>query len=388
MKSFDVAIIGGGIIGVTAAYYLAKRGKSVVLLEQNQLAQGTTGNSFAWINASSKAAEGKYHHLNAQGLAGYNELAFEFGENALGLNPCGMLSIVPTADRSRYNELRAQWRLLTELKYPVAWVDSKDLPDLEPSINLDQDYEALLSFTELSLDAPLFVRFIASQFSALGGEILENCAAVSLDIDEDGGIRGLESINGPIPAQNVLLAAGPHIAEQLAQLTGFEGFASRFPLRQSEGLLLTTPDLSPRHLVRRVIYWEETSDLHVLPHFSGGLRIGADGTDGMIADHDNEKTRRAAAEILLQRVRERIIGFPNDISVDDCNISIGIRAVPEDGHSIADLLPGADNLYIIATHSGITLAPILGKLMAEFIDSGTRPEILSPFSLKRFPGFQ
>jgi len=388
MKSYDVAVVGGGVIGVTAAYYLAKRGKKVVLLEQSQLAQGTTGNSFAWINASSKAAEGKYYQLNAQGLSGYNELASEFGENALGLIPCGALSIVPRADHSRYNEVRERWRLLTELQYPVAWVSSKNLPDLEPSINLGQDHEALLNFTELSLDAPRFVRFIASQFSALGGTILKNCAASSLDLDDDGGIRGLESTNGPIAAQKVLLAAGPHIAEQLAQLTGFDGFATRFPVRQSAGLLLTTPDLSPRHLVRRVIYWEEALDLHVLPHFSGGLRIGADDTDGMIAEHDNEKTRRAASELLLQRVRERITGFPDDISVDECHINIGIRVVPEDGHSIADLLPGAANLYIVATHSGITLAPVLGKLMAEFIDSGSRPEALTPFSLKRFPGFQ
>ena len=385
--SYDVAVVGGGIIGVTTAFFLAKRGKKVVLLERNGLAQGATGNSFAWINASSKAVESDYHHLNAQGLAGYNELAQEFGEETLGLNPCGKLSIVPTADSTRHAALREKWRLLRELEYPVAWIDSKELPNLEPSIKFDREYEALLSLTELSLDAPRFVRFMAGRVYGLGGEILENTAALSLDMDESEGIRGLESTAGPIFARKVLLAAGPGSAEQLARLTGFAGFASRFPVRRSAGLLLTTPDLSPRRLGRRIIYWEENPDLHMLHHFSGGLRMGAEDTDGMIAEIDSEEIRRSAGERLLQRARDRTIGFPEDLNVDNCGIGVGYRPMPEDGRSIADVLPGAAGLFIIVTHSGVTLAPILGRLMAEFIDSGTRPETLSPFTLNRFPGF-
>ncbi len=387
MGSFDAAVVGGGIIGVTAAFFLARRGRKVVLLERNRLAHGTTGNSLAWINASSKAANRDYHHLNAQGLMGYNELASEFGEETLGLVPCGELSMAPTADHARRAALREQWRLLRELEYPVAWIESKNLPNLEPSIKFEREYEALLNFTELALDAPRFVRFIADRVAALGGDILENTEALALDMDDSGEIRGLDSTDGPIAARKVLLAAGPDSAEQLARLTGFDGFANRFPVRRSAGLLLTTPDLSPRRPLRRIVYWEEDPELHVLPHFFGGLRMGAGDTDGMIAEDDGEETRRAAGERLLRRARERIAGFPDDLSVDDCNISIGYRPMPEDGQSIADALPGADGLFVVATHSGITLAPVLDRLMAEFIDSGTRPETLSPFSLGRFPGF-
>ena len=387
MRSYDVAVIGGGIIGVTAALFLARRGKKVVVLEQNRLAQGTTGNSFAWINASSKAAYSDYHHLNAKGLAGYNELALEFGEAALGLDPCGKLSVVPTADHARHAALREQWALLREHDYPAAWIKSSELANLEPSLNSDREYEALFTYTEMSLDAPRFVRFIADQVSALGGEILEGTSALSLDMNDAGGIRGLESTNGPITTQKVLLAAGPDSAEQLTQLTGFQGFASRFPVQRSIGLLVTTPDMSPHRLSRRVIYWEEDPDLHVLPHYSGGLRMGADDTDGLVAENDGEEMRREAGERLLQRARDRTIGFPDDLSVDDCTIGVGYRPMPEDRQSIADALPGAEGLFVVATHSGVTLAPILGRLMADFIDSGTRPETLSPFSLKRFPGF-
>ena len=47
----------------------------------------------------------------------------------------------------------------------------------------------------------------------------------------------------------------------------------------------------------------------------------------------------------------------------------------------------AEGLFIIATHSGITLSPAVGKLMAEVVAEGTIPTELEPFSLDRFQAF-
>ena len=47
----------------------------------------------------------------------------------------------------------------------------------------------------------------------------------------------------------------------------------------------------------------------------------------------------------------------------------------------------ARGLYVLATHSGITLAPAIGALMAEWIATGNRPDTLAPHGLERFPGF-
>ena len=71
----DVAVIGGGIVGSAAAYFLARRGARVALVERDRLGQGTTARSFAWINASSKIADEPYHRLNALGASIYHELA-------------------------------------------------------------------------------------------------------------------------------------------------------------------------------------------------------------------------------------------------------------------------------------------------------------------------
>ncbi len=387
MKHYDAIIIGGGIVGITSAFFLMKEGKNILVVDRQPLAKGTTNNSFAWINASSKASMGDYHRLNAKGVEGYNKLSQEFGETSLGLNPCGQLSLAPTADAMRHSALRDRWQLLQKEDYPCTWINDKDLRQLEPSLILDGEYEALFNYGELCLDAPRFTKFLAARIRENGGEILEGCEVTSLDIDDSGKVLGVIAESESIKAEQVLLAAGPDTGDLLAQLTGFAGYANRFPLTKSPGILLTTPDLSPKKLTRRIIYWDTDPDLHILPHFSGGWRIGADDTDGLISNNLSEESIKNAGRKLLERARKRLSGIPENLDVEDCRLSIGIRPVPEDGRSIADVLPGTGNFFIIATHSGVTLSPALGEMMASFMCSGKRPDTLTPYTLERFPGF-
>ena len=67
--------------------------------------------------------------------------------------------------------------------------------------------------------------------------------------------------------------------------------------------------------------------------------------------------------------------------IDDCHIPVSILAYPEDGFSIAWALPGAEGSYVNATHGGVTLAPVLGSLMAEVVVEGRVPEMLAPFGM-------
>src|SRR5947209_20602884 len=73
-----VIVAGAGIIGSSIAYHLARRGARVTLLERERPAAGTTRNSFAWLNASSKSPRG-YYELNLAGMLGWRRLAIEIG---------------------------------------------------------------------------------------------------------------------------------------------------------------------------------------------------------------------------------------------------------------------------------------------------------------------
>ena len=375
-NNFDAVVIGGGIVGTTAAYFICRKGMKVALVEKETLAGGT-----------SKTANESYHRLNARGLAAYCEMAVEFGEEAMGLNPCGSLNVVRSSDSAAHAAAKEQARALSDFGYPATWIGTGDLRIMEPHLNLPNDAEALFAMADNCLNAPHFVNFMAQQIRNQGGSVFENCAALSLQAEDDGQVSGLETAQGKLSTEHVVVAAGPGTPEVLSALTGYDGFAARFPMHRVPGLLVRTPATAPRRLIRHVTYLSTGTEIHMLPDFNGGLKIGADDTDGMVDAESAPEHLHNVAGILLDRTKDLLPEFAGRDCLDECEMTVGVRPYPKDGHSLAGPLPGAQGLYVIATHSGITLAPAIGGLMADLIDSGTVPEMLAPFTLDRVEGF-
>src|SRR6266404_3231802 len=104
MKQFDVAVIGLGIVGASAVYAAAWAGARVLALDAGVPGGGTSGASFAWLNAVRKEPEA-YHRLNAAGMTAHRQLARELGA-AAGHHEGGSLEWA-TADESE-RELRTR----------------------------------------------------------------------------------------------------------------------------------------------------------------------------------------------------------------------------------------------------------------------------------------
>jgi len=383
----DAIIIGGGIIGCTSAFCLARRGLKVALVEKARIGQGTTANSFTWINATSKTSDAAYHRLNAASLAEYCALAVEFGEEALGLDPTGALMLVSRSDIAGHGAMREQARRLEGFGYPVAWVDRAALAVMEPHLDLPADTEGIFAPADACLDTQRFCGFLSGQIRALGGTVLENCPAHELVATDDGDVTGLVTDRGELSAPRLLVATGPDTPEVLSELTGYDGFAARFPLSRVPGLLVATPPGLERKFVRRAIYNDAGTEIHLRPEPGAGLLIGADDIDGLIDEDIAPSQLRKLACELLARAGAVLPGFAGTACIDACTLRVGIRPYPRDGMSIAGPMPGAQGLYVIATHSGITLAPALGGLIAEAMVEGELPEALRPFALERLEGF-
>ncbi len=383
--SFDAIIVGGGIIGCTAAFFLARSGRAVALVERGRLACGTSGNSFAWANASSKTSDDAYHRLNASGVAGYGALAAEFGAETLGIAPTGALQVVARSDAAGFRAMQADFAALTRLGYGCEWLVAAARAAAAPGLDWPTDAEALLLPQDMVIDAPRFSAAMAARARACGAQIFEHRDARALIADDDGRVGGIETDDGPLQAPQVILATGADTARVLADLTGFDGFASRFPLRQVPGLLLTTPPL-PGHPVTRVIYGSTTDELHLLPAPNGGIRIGSDDVDAVIWEDRSAQAMRRGGQALLARAARLVPGLDARVDAADCRLQIGVRPYPQDGRSIIGALPGASGLTLVATHSGITLAPAIAARLVAMLDGTPVPDA-EHYALERFAGF-
>ena len=202
--------------------------------------------------------------------------------------------------------------------------------------------------------------------------------------DNDGRVTGVISSEGKFDAPNVLVAAGPNTPDTLAAITGFDGFASRFPIHHAPGFLLETPPLVDRRPVRHILYEGGERSLHIRPSANGGLLIGSDQFDGEIMLDSSPASLDRCAEKLVSAVCGLLKIDNFTIDWRQCNYGISIRSVPNDGESGNGPAMDSPGLFIACTHSGVTLSLVLGELLADTIQSGQVPDQLRPFLFDRF----
>ena len=115
------------------------------------------------------------------------------------------------------------------------------------------------------------------------------------------------------------------------------------------------------------------------------LRQTADGRFSAAAGFDGTDPGddgAAAAADLFGAVKDLL---PSAASLAFDFHVVGRRPIPRDGFPIVGRAEGIDGLYVAVTHSGITLAPAIGRFVAEEIVTGHRDPLLAPFGLERLP---
>jgi glycine/D-amino acid oxidase-like deaminating enzyme len=366
LSTYDLAVIGAGIVGASAVYAATRAGARVVALDAGAPGAGTSSTSFAWLNSCKKEPE-HYHRLNAEGMAAHRELARELGGPRTHHDGG---SLEWAEDEERAAELRARVERLASRGYAAEFISRERALALEPGLGIAAHVREVAFFGgEAWLDAPGLVRNLLDAATAKGAEVRTHTPALSLRVT-GSRVDGIAIDGGEISARSVLVCVGPTTRAFLERLR------VAMPVHRVFGLLAITS--RPAQPLGRVVH---APGVHLRPDVSGGLMLGADDLDGAVVEGAQPAER---AEIAAQMVARAARVYPSARDVTLVEHRVGVRPMPADHHTIAGRIPGFENGWMIATHSGVTLGPLLGRLIADEIVRGVRGATLAPFRPDRF----
>src|SRR6266511_2281977 len=339
-----VVVIGAGIVGSAIAMHLAERDLRPVLVDQNRAEQTASARSFASLSAFGADPLG-YYQLACAALARWSKWAQRLGE--VGLRRGGQLRWV--ADPQEARRLAEQVEQARSLGYPIMPVDQTGLRRLLPAAE------------------PGPVAAGCSATTAAGGRLLlGEPAQVRLD---DHGIR-VEVGERVLRPEIAVLAAG---AESVAivRTVGLD-----IPTLASPGLLVETERLPA--FTDKVVYLPggPGPQVHLRQRPDGSVLLG-------------ERSQEQVARDLSQQHARALLGqaarfLPVLRGAHIARTLLAWRSMPADRLPIVGPVPGLDSLYLAVTHRGVTLAPVLGRLVADEIATGEPQWLLAPFRASRF----
>jgi glycine/D-amino acid oxidase-like deaminating enzyme len=340
----DILVVGAGIIGASIAWHLASRGARVTVIDAGEPGGIATRNSWAWINASWGNPE-PYFRLRVHAMAEWRRIERELP--AVRVAWTGSLNWELPADR--LEALAAQH---SAWGYDVRCLDRAEAARIEPHL-ADPPALAVHAPREGAVEPLDATRQLLAAAQDRGAGVIAGRAARSLDI-RAGRVAGVDTDGGRFPADMVVVAAGAGAAELLATA------GVVLPVSAPPALLAVTKPL-PRLL----------NGLVMTPKLQ--LRQAADGRLVAAASAEAAVDLLAEIEALFRSVTATELDFQ----------VAGRRPIPHDRLPLVGRIAGIDGLHVAVTHSGITLAPAIGHMVAEEMVTGRRHPLLAPFDPER-----
>jgi D-amino-acid dehydrogenase len=413
----QVTIIGGGVIGLSTAWELSRRGVDVTVLDSRAPGMAASSVNAGWVSPSLAGP------VPAPGLV---QTSLKWM-----LNPESPLFIRPRLNADFLRWLYRFWRSCQPAKYEAGleatamlgqdtmkimddWVaqgvdfemhrygllfaykhaehmeaDLKafdkvtpygyknppayygdDLRHVEPLLS-EEIVSGYMVEEERTVQPVSLVKGLIAKLEEVGVTIKVGTPVVDIDV-AGGRVTAVRTPSERIPTDAVMIAAGAW-SRDIARLAG-----AKLPIEAGKGYGL---DFKPAPVKPRSSIYLHDDRVAVSP-FDSGLRLS--GTMELSGITERFTERRINA---IHKAGKRFLnGFPEDS--EPHHVWTGMRPMAPDGLPVLGMMRGFSNLSVASGHAmlGVTLAAVTGVQMAELITTGRASDLLKPFSPDRFRG--
>ncbi|MCZ6634173.1 MAG: glycine oxidase ThiO [bacterium] len=376
MDNDRVLIVGGGVIGLSIGWKLARAGKGVVVFDRDR-----AGGAASWASAGmlSPLAEVRFEEepllrLGLKSLAMYPDFVAELEADtgqAVGYRKDGVLLVGVSQDDLA--DLEFRYRFQKELGLEVAWLNGAEARAREPHLG-GQVSAAVWCPGDHQVDNRLLVAALATGLEKAGGTLKEGASVDEL-VMEGNRVRGVRVGEEVYEGEMVVLSAGcwsgrlPGLPDEI-----------RPPVRPVKGQIirLQMTDAVRPHTIVWYNRWASSVSVYLAPKDGGHLVVGATSEE---MGFDTELTAGGMFELL--RAAWEVLPGVYDLPIVET--LAGLRPGSRDDAPILGTT-AIDGLIMATGHyrKGILLTPMTAHYISELILTGEVSEVIRPFGLERF----
>jgi glycine oxidase len=366
----EVLIIGGGVIGLTIARELHKKGAGRITI----IDRGPIGSEASWAAAGMLApnietdTSDDFHRFGTESLELYPDLSASLLEETgvdVELDRSGTLCLAfNEAERAELDETYQQQNLRS---VPVVRLSADDVRYLEPSVSSAAS-GGLFYPSDWQIENRKLLAALKKFAESNGIRIVENTEVSELMTD-GRRIVGARTAAGEMKAHVTVLATGAWTS--LIKIGDAFLPVSVQPIR---GQMISFS--TGKRLVRRVVYSHRG---YIVPRADGRVLVGA-----TVEDVGFAKSTTAEGVASLKDAAEEIAPCLQDFEITER--WAGLRPFVADGLPVLGEIPAFENIFIATAHyrNGILLAPKTAQLIAERIVDGVNSKVLELYGVGRF----
>jgi glycine oxidase len=369
-RSMSTVIIGGGVIGLSIARELHKRGvRGISVVDRSKV-----GREASWAAAGMLAPNAETDRIDDlyRFCAESNVLYAKFAKDLLaetgvdvGYNCSGTLELA--FDHEKAVNLAHKYAKQRSSDIQVEALQPEDLLRLEPNISPDV-MSGLFYPADGQVDNRKLVMALEDFSRRNGIDLIEDTEVSGLLI-EDGTVVGVRHQNGTLNADLTILTTGAWTSN-----IKFGDAPSQLSVKPIRGQMLSMH--GPTGVFRSVIYG---AGAYLVPRADGRVLVGA-----TVEDRAFDRTLNEDATRELQASAIKTVLALSKFEVGE--VWCGFRPIAADGLPIIGEIAGLSNLVVATAHfrNGILLAPLTARIVASLVTENSRSEFLEAFSPARF----